>query len=216
MIFFRNTILLTVLLFFWACNENKPEEIIKYDSIQSIAIKDSAVIEKESVELVSQDTSLQFFVERTIKVIAEKDFEKLSTYISDKGLRFSPYEYVEKENILLTSKGLLYAINTDSLFIWGTYDGSGEEIKYEFEKYYQQFIYDKDFVSFNPNYKEFKSFGNTLNNIKSFYADNFVVEFYFPGTKEYDSMDWRALFLIFEKSDLEYKLIGIAHGQWTI
>ncbi len=212
----RNAILLTVLLSFLACNENKPEENIKDDSPKAINTKGNIIIDKELVELVSQDTSLQFFVERTIRAIAEKDFDKLSTYISDKGLRLSPYEYVEEENILLTPTGLLRSINNDSLFTWGAHDGSGEEIKYEFKKYYQQFIYDKDFVSFNPNYKEFKSFGNTLNNIKSFYANSFVVEFYFPGTKEYEGMDWRALFLIFEKSDSEYKLIGIAHGQWTI
>ena len=214
----RNSVLFLVLVFLSACNENKiakSQDQIYTKTPEPIEYKDSVGVEKD-IEEEKWDTSLHSFSERVIRAIAEKDFEKLSAYVSDKGLQFSPYQYVENVNILFTPEDLLKESTRDSLIVWGVYDGSGEDIKYSFNEYYKHFIYNTDFVSIEPNYKGFKSSGNTLNNIESFYPNSFVVEYYFPGTKEYEQMDWSALFLIFEKSANEYRLRGIVHGQWTI
>jgi hypothetical protein len=103
-------------------------------------------------------------------------------------------------------------------YVWGQYDGTGDDISTTFANYYNEFVYDEDYL--NPEILGINtvvSSGNTINNIEDVYPNAEYVEFYFDGfDPQYGGMDWRSLTLVFEEVNGTYYLIGVVHGSWTI
>ncbi len=136
-----------------------------------------------------------------------------------KGVRFSPYTFVDTANDLVFSAAdLPAAMNDPTVFTWGAFDGSGEPIEMTFAEYWARFVYDADFarpeiIGFN----QIVGHGNTINNIAEVYPGAVVVEYHFSGfDPQYDGMDWRSLRLVLEPFDGAWMLVGIVHDEWTI
>jgi len=175
---------------------------------------------------------LQADTEEYIKSIIEKrstnvltaiknyDLEKLASAVHpDKGVRFSPYGYVDVDKDLVFTAEKVKKLATDStLYHWGYYDGSGEPIRLKFSDYYKKFIYDVDFLNAEQvGYNKTLGHGNSLNNSFEVYKNSIIVEYYFSGfDPQYGGMDWRSLRLVFEKKNDVWYLVGIIHDQWTI
>ncbi|MBS4538661.1 hypothetical protein GOQ27_09305 [Clostridium sp. D2Q-11] len=155
-----------------------------------------------------------------MKVIKEKNTDQLSSYVHpEEGLRFSPYFNVDKDNDKMFSKEDVAKLWDNSTeYKWGNYDGSGNPIELTFKGYYEEFIYNKDFI--NPEIIGNNvpiGEGNTLDNIKDIYPDSHFIEFHFTGSDtQAQGMDWQSLRLVFKQKDNTWHLIGIVHGQWTI
>lgn len=153
-------------------------------------------------------------------MLKEKDFEKLAhDYVDEtKGLRFSPYAFIDKEkDVKLTSEQVKNLATDSNIRNWGSYDGSGEPISINFESYYKDFVYNQDFV--NPDKIGFNkaiSSGNTTNNMKEAYPSANFVEFLYEGSEANAQIDWASISLVFEKKEGTWKLVGIVHSQWTI
>lgn len=152
--------------------------------------------------------------------IKNKDMNTLATFVHQtNGLRFTPYEYVDGQNDQVFNPSQVAALANDSqVYTWGSYDGSGDPIDLDFSDYYDQFIYDEDFI--NPhiigNNVAIGS-GNIINNITTEYPNAQFVEFHFTGfDPQYEGIDWRSLTLVFEDVGGLWYLVGIVHGQWTI
>jgi len=153
-------------------------------------------------------------------ILKDQDMTALAEYIDpEQGLRFSPYGYINvKTDLLFTEKQLPDLFADSKIYTWGAYDGSGDPINLTFSEYYNEFIYDYDYLNADTiGNNHIVGHGNSLINIEEAYPDSVFVEFYFPGfEEEYAGMDWSSLRLIFqEKYDLRY-LVGIVHDQWTI
>ena len=105
-----------------------------------------------------------------------------------------------------------------TVYTWGEYDGSGFPINLSFADYYTRFVYDQEFV--HPHLVGINNvigFGNTLVNIADVHPNGSFVEFHFTGfDPQYEGMDWRSLFLVFEQLDGNWVLVGIVHNEWTI
>mgnify|MGYP006914518036 CR=1 FL=1 len=177
---------------------------------------DDSIIEKNSGETkVKVETRSQI----AIKAIKEKDMEKLASMVHPvKGVLFSPYSHIDPEKHKVFTKdqfkGLL---ESEKVYNWGSYDGSGNPIELTFKQYYDKFIYDHDFANAEKvAYNEIQSYGNTIVNILDVYPEGKFIEYYFPGTKAHDGADWASLRLVFEEYDGEWYLVCIAHGEWTI
>ena len=157
--------------------------------------------------------------EEVLAAFKNGDYSKLSTYIHpDKGVLFSPYSHVDPTKDKSFTPSQIKGISGNTrVYEWGSYDGSGEPIKLNYADYVKKFVYDKDFltvkqVSFNhPIVK-----GNTINNAAEKYPDATIIEYHFPGTAQYDGMDWSSLRLVFENKDGVWYLVGVIHDQWTI
>ena len=139
-----------------------------------------------------------------------------------KGLRFSPYHSVnlEKHGDLVFTRSQVKSLMTGKKrYLWGEEDASGDPIRLTFAAYRRKFIYDHDYskarqVTYNS---DTLSSGNLINNIRESYPSAIIVEYHFSGFEEkYGGMDWKSLWLIFEKQGSEWYLVGIAHGEWTI
>ena len=219
-------------------NTEKIKIIEKQDSNNATAQDKGKVDEKntdkdaQNSDLDDKSDLLQADTEEYIKSIIEErsvdvlttiknyDMEKLADAIHpDKGVRFSPYGYVDVDNNLVFTAEEVKNLATDSkTYLWGHYDGSGEPITLKFSDYYKKFIYDVDFVNAEQvGYNKALGQGNTLNNSFEVYKNSIIVEYHFPGIDpKYEGMDWRSLRLVYEKKDDIWYLVGIIHDQWTI
>lgn len=155
-----------------------------------------------------------------ISALKEKDMDKLSKLVhSEKGVRFSPYGYVDVENDLLFDLSEVKNLNTDTtVYTWGKFDGTGDPIELTFDDYYKKFIFDVDFTDAEQiGYNETLGQGNTINNSAEVYKNSIIVEYHFSGIDpQYEGMDWRSLRLAFENINDTWYLVGIIHDQWTI
>lgn len=155
-----------------------------------------------------------------ILALKNKDANKLATLVHpDKGVRFSPYAYVNIEKDLIFTSPQIHGIFADKTkYHWGQYDRSGETIELTFEEYYKRFIYDQDFANAEKvSYNRVIGRSNTTNNSFEVYSDSIIVEYHFSGfDPQYNGMDWRSLRLVFEKEDGVWYLVGISHDEWAI
>lgn len=162
---------------------------------------------------------LSWTIDAVMNAIKNEDLITLSTFVGDQWLRFSPYEYVNTgTDIVLTSGDVYHGLALSRSFTWWAYDGSGEPIDLWIWQYREKFVYDLDFVNAPEIYYNQKfERGNTLNNIFDVYSWNEIVEYHFPGfDPQYEGMDRRSLYVVFENIGGQRKLIGIVHGQRTI
>ncbi|PQQ66500.1 sporulation protein [Acetivibrio saccincola] len=196
--------------------EGQKQEVYIHAIFNEPFKRDDSIIEKNSGETkVKVETRSQI----AIKAIKEKDMEKLASMVHPvKGVLFSPYSHIDPEKHKVFTKdqfkGLL---ESEKVYNWGSYDGSGNPIELTFKQYYDKFIYDHDFANAEKvAYNEIQSYGNTIVNILDVYPEGKFIEYYFPGTKAHDGADWASLRLVFEEYDGEWYLVCIAHGEWTI
>ncbi len=158
-------------------------------------------------------------IDAVMNALKNNDLITLSTFVGDQWLRFSPYEHVNTwTDIVLNSWELYNGLSLSRTFIRGSYDGSGEPIDLPIGQYREKFVYDVDFINAPEVYhnQKFKR-GNIINNIFDVYTGKEIVEYHFPQIDpQYEWMDWRSLYLVFENIWGQRYLIGIIHGQRTI
>src|SRR5262249_16631943 len=135
-----------------------------------------------------------------VTAIKNKDMKKLSTLVHPvKGVRFSPYAFVDtKNNRILTASQLGNALNDKNKYIWGNFDGSGDPIEMTFTEYLDRFIYDKDYAGTDRiGYNQFFGRGNTKNNAFEVYTNAVIVEYHIPGIDpKFGGLDWGSLRLV--------------------
>ncbi|MEK7154485.1 MAG: hypothetical protein AAB792_02935, partial [Patescibacteria group bacterium] len=186
----------------------------RIDIVDEITKTDSTYSESEAKVIINSRAA------EVILAIKNKDFSKLATYIHpSKGLRFSPYAYVNtQENLVFGADKIRNISNDKKKYVWGTYEGSGFPIELTFEEYFKGFVYTHDFVNAKEiTYNRFTDRGNMTNNVFEAYPGSIVVDYYFPPTDpEFGGMDWAGLRLVFEKINDNWYLVGVIHDEWTI
>ena len=153
-----------------------------------------------------------------IKLIKNRDINALSKYVHPKkGVMFSPYSDLKNnENVTLDKKEMVKIYEKNEELVWGSYDGTGTRILLTFDNYFNRFIYDGDFIEYEPNYDSIMGTGNTLENMNSVFPNARSVEYYIPGTEKYAYMDWKSLRLLYEMYKGKYYLVAVIHNEWTI
>lgn len=156
-----------------------------------------------------------------MRILKNGDMSSLAAWAHpDKGIRFSPYAYVDQEKDLVFSREELKGLMEDStVYEWRTFAGSGALIELTYADYHKKFVYDADFfkdakISLN----EVQGESTTANNLNEVYpkATHDFVEYHIDGIDpSYEGMDWRSLRLVFEKIGHDHVLVGIIHDQWT-
>lgn len=175
---------------------------------------------KEEVMIDNTETIVLSLSNQAVNAFKNKEMKTLALMAhSDKGVRFSPYGFVDiEDDVVFTASQMMGAFDDDKKYVWGAFDGSGEDIQLTFGEYYEQFIYDEDFDNADDiSYNEIIGMGNTINNISEAYPDGIFVEYHFRGfDPEFDGLDWKSLRLVFEQSGEDWLLVGVIHDQWTI
>lgn len=190
-------------------NTGQGNEKIEYE------LTEEGIIKPESAKKIIEDTS-----DKVINAISNKDAESIAESVHPiKGVRFTPYTYVlVEQDVVFNQKQMKNFFDDQDVYLWGHYDGIGDEITLTPSQYYEKFIYSEDFVNAEEiGYNQVLSSGNMLENQFEIYENPIVVEYYFSGfNPDYAGLDWRSLRLVFEEYEGEWKLVGIIHNQWTI
>lgn len=202
----------------------KAEIQTKEDTI-NVLMSEKEALSTEVSDLKAQINSLQSSsvlstAMTVIEILQDKDMVNLSSYVHpNKGVRFTPYSYVDLQgDLVFTSQQIIPLLQSSQIYTWGEFDGTGDPIQLNVSDYYDKFVYDEDFA--NPhmigNNVEIGT-GNSINNIAQAYPIGIFVEFHFTGfDPQYEGMDWRSLRLVFEEVNGSWYLVGIVHNQWTI
>jgi len=154
-----------------------------------------------------------------VNALREKDMQALKPYIHpDKGVRFSPYAFVDLDNdLVFKPKKLGKLMKSKKVYTWGSYDGSGDPIKMTFSQYLNGFVYSRDYA--HPEQMAYNTVihgGNTTNNLREKYPDAAFVEYNFSRGADGNEMGWSSLRLVFEPKGDQWYLVGIINDQWTI
>ena len=205
-----------------ACNQNdsaKKETTPTVDSNKSVSERTPPA--QQQATAPKEDSMLLITLsEQILGSLKAKDFSKLASYVHPGyGLRFCPYAYVDTQHSQrLSPKQLANAGAQKRSLTWGSFDGKDSAIKMDIRKYFDRFVYDKDFLHAQErSVNRFLGGGNSLNNLKDVYPEANFTEFYFPGfDPKYDGMDWRTLRLVFKMENNKPWLIAIVHDEWTI
>lgn len=154
-----------------------------------------------------------------MELIRDKDMVALSTHVHpSKGVRFTPYVHINRPfDQVFTSQEVANLDQDTTIYNWGYYyDGTSSEINLDFNDYYDEFIYDEDFLNVNTiGINAVVSWGVMIDNIYDEYDNGDYLEFYIPGLPHKDGSYWRSLKLVFEESKGQQFLVGVIHGQWT-
>lgn len=136
-----------------------------------------------------------------------------------KGVRFSPYGYVDTASDLrFTAAEVARLRNDDRARLWGSFDGSGDPMQLTFADYHRRFVYDFDFLRAPKVAVDSAPMGtgNSLDNRRQVYPMASIVEYHSPGVDpQHGEMDWRSLWLVLERVGNEWFLVGVVHGSWT-
>lgn len=155
-----------------------------------------------------------------VTVLGAGDMEQFSSVVHPvKGVRFSPYAHViPGEDLVFPKEQVAILWNDSKKYLWGSFDGSGDSIIMTFRDYHKRFIYNYKYaraerVAYND---KLLGFGNTLNNIREIYPQGLIVEYNFPGQDpKYGGMDWGSLWLVFERENSGWYVVGVVHDEWT-
>lgn len=138
-----------------------------------------------------------------------------------KGVRFSPYGYVDTSvNPVLTRKQIAALATDPRRRTWGSHDGTGEPIRLTFAQYFRKYIWDRDYT--RPVRQTYNAAARTgpsptLDRIWEIFPNATLVNAYFPGSDpDGGAMDWSGLWLVFERIGDAWYLTGIVHDAWTI
>jgi hypothetical protein len=172
-----------------------------------------------SVSASAQKAQVLTVSKQVVTALKNKDMKTLAAHAHPtKGVRFTPYNYMSESDLIFKKAQIPGLFLTRRSYKWGEFDGTGDPINLGFPAYYKRFVYDRDFagaksVSYNQRRG---GAGNAVFNGPEVYPNAKYVEYYLPGTKRYDGMDWRSLILVFEKSGAKWYLVAVAHDEWTI
>ncbi len=197
--------------------ENNGEDSVDGESEKETEyeLTEEGIITPESAEEIIKETA-----DEVIEAIKNKDEEKISEFTHpEKGVRFTPYTNVsEEKDVVFSKEEMKNFFNDEKVYLWGHYDGKGNEISLTPSEYYDEFIYTEDFIEAEEvGYNKVLSTGNMIENQFEVYENPIVVEYYFSGfDPQYSGMDWKSLRLVFEEYEGEWKLVGVIHNQWTI
>ncbi len=165
--------------------------------------------------------SLSGLEQQVITALKNREMTKLASLVHpDKGIRFSPYAYVDiRSDLVFTPEKIRNFFKDSKEYVWGYYDRNGMPIRMNTREYFDKYIFDCDYSTADEvNYNATIGRSLTVSNIFQVYQRSIVVEYGKdqPSSTTEDG-DWKSIRLVFEKKDDgKWYLVGLLHDQWKI
>ncbi|MCL2461458.1 MAG: copper amine oxidase N-terminal domain-containing protein [Defluviitaleaceae bacterium] len=191
-----------------------------YLPIRAIAEKSGVYVawnDATSEVIMKSENELLDRANLALHYLKYQDFVQLAAIISENGVTFSPYAYVESGAVKLTA-AQVGALKPADGYLWGEYDGSGNPINLSVKDYFSRFVYDQDFIQApRIGTDTLIQTGNTISNLDAAFPGARFVEYNFPGfDPDYGGADWTSLRLVFTMENGSWMLAGVVHDCWTI
>jgi hypothetical protein len=171
-----------------------------------------------TVNAPAQKKQVTAAANKIVAALKNKDMKTVADYVHPtKGLRFAPYGYLEKSNLVFKKAQVPSLFQLRRTYVWGEADGSGDPINAGFPTYYKQFIYDRNYARApGVSYDKQIGFGNGVFNVRETYPQAKFVGYNFPEGADGNVMGWSTLYLVFEKSGARWYLVAVVHDEWVI
>ncbi|RDW19772.1 hypothetical protein [Oceanobacillus chungangensis] len=172
---------------------------------------------EDTDEVASDEEQLRETADAVVDALGNKDFASFASFVHPaKGVRFSPYIYVDVEEHLQFSAEKIGNFTNDSeTYTWGSVDGSGNPIELTPSEYYDEFIFIRDFTQADEvTINDIQTRGSMIVNVEEVYPEASFVSYYVDGTKQ--ELDWADLILVFEKEKDTWYLVGLVVDRYTI
>ena len=154
-----------------------------------------------------------------LESFARKDWQTLSTFVAPAGVRFTPYTNVSELTDRVLTPADVGAFGDDqTVYAWGTQDGSGMPIEMTNAQYLERYVWDHDYrAAPEVRWNATQDHGSVIDNVQDVYPGASTVEYHFPGfDDQYGGMDWRSLRLVLAQGDDgNWVLYGVIHDEWT-
>ncbi|SEO27142.1 hypothetical protein SAMN04488134_105202 [Amphibacillus marinus] len=162
--------------------------------------------------------SLEERADQVIRLLIERDFDRLAQLTDEQGLLFSPYVHIADQSVQFVQQELSQFDQDQESYTWGSYDGSGNPIDLIPMEYFEQFITVEPLAVPDDIFIDEESqHGNSINNIKEVFPEATVVEYHHEGSEEEAGIDWFSLHMVFEEDQLgDWRLVALISDQWTI
>ena len=181
--------------------------------------EDKWIVDEIDSKKLEEQVSIEQKAREIIRGLHARQMEYVSNYVqAEKSLLFSPYVHVEGDAVTFEQDDVATLLEDDTTYLWGNYDGSGDQIELTPSGYFEEFLNVEPFL--NPDevlVDAYKQRGNTTNNIEEIFPEATIAEFYSSGSEENEGMDWSSINLVFEQNENGiWKLVALVTGQWTI
>ena len=153
-----------------------------------------------------------------LEYIKALDYVSLSELVHPEyGIYFSPYSNINLTSNQWFSSDMLAIIDrSETPFVWGVYDGSGEPISMTAREYFSRFVYDRNFAGAPVvTIDRVAKSGNSLENTTELFPGCRFVDFYIPAESD-TALDWSLLRLIYEEFEGSLYLVAIVHNEYTV
>ncbi|MDV2582797.1 hypothetical protein [Alkalibacillus haloalkaliphilus] len=191
------------------------DEESRSESQEEEARDESEEAETEEAEQDSESIVIEQS-KNIIEHLANEDYSAVADFVhEEQGLLFSPYINVSEDDLIFTAEEVANFETDETVYVWGTEDGSGYDIELTPMEYHEEYIYQHDYT--NPDERlvdEFEDRSMMENNIQEYFPEAHVVEYYVEGS---DDMDYGSINLVYEENDAgEWKLVAIVNEEWVI
>ena len=165
--------------------------------------------------------SLSGLEHQVVTLLKNREMIKLASLVHpEKGIRFSPYAYVDiHSDLVFSPEKIKNFFENSKEYVWGYYDHNGMSIRMKTSEYFNNYIFDSDYSTADEvNYNATIGRSLTVSNIFEVYPRSIVVE-YGKGQPSSiaDNGVWKSIRLVFEKKeDGKFYLVGLLHDQWKI
>jgi hypothetical protein len=186
-----------------------------------LELTDSSKIITEDLDKSINEDSVQVikFTNELIDLLSIGDWTGFSEHFHPtEGCTFVPYTFMTEDEQVFTAKSFQESIKNNTKHNWGEQDGSGNPIISTIKDYSSNYIYSANFKDslVEIHYNQDFAFSNTQNNIYEYFPFSDAIEYYHPGSKGYEDMDWRSVIFRCSLIDGKYYLIAVVHNEWTI
>ncbi|KLK89523.1 hypothetical protein AA309_30925 [Microvirga vignae] len=159
----------------------------------------------------------QGVVAEVLGALANRDFQKLASFVGSEGLIVSPYVFLDDNDVRLSRADVERCATDPQMRLWGYKDGSGDPVETTCRRYFDEFVWNADYRKADEVlYNEPRQRGNEINNNHAAAPDGIVVELHIRPQGAHAPMNWKSLRLIFRKSDQGLSLIAFTRDVWTI
>lgn len=210
----KNTIAALLLFSLLSCNKKQDNNpAVSTDNLKRSNERNDARHDALSTEVVLKKTN-----DELLQALKVGYYDMFANYIHpEKGVRFSMYAYISiKEDKHFSKSDFIKYYPTNTVFTWGSRDGSGDLYKATIDQYIKKWVFVRDFTKSQYSMNTFQGRGNTLNNLPEIYPNTDFTENFIKGTEENSEIDWNSLRFVFEKYEGKYYLIAVVNDLWTI
>jgi len=157
--------------------------------------------------------------DKVVDYLNKKDMNKLSGNVHpEKGVRFSQYGRVHiKEHKNFKAEQVKVLLNDTKKYVWGAYEGSGDNIELTPKEYLEKFVFNKSYETAKFSYNEKLSQSGYSDDFQeTVYPNSIMTEYYFKGKDpDVGGLDWTSLRFIFDLYKDNWYLVGIISNQQT-